>query len=114
MKKSNSALLAACLLCTSDFLYSDEATPLRLERENLMFSVLLTSGGSTGCSSSRSVKIINTHSDLIESFNYLYECSSQKSSEIEPPNVDLTTGSAVLLDIPLGQTSCSLSLREFL
>lgn len=99
MIKSVIAMFSVFLFCVPDFLFSDENTPIGQKRELLAFSNLLTSEGSTGCPSSQSIKLINTGSALRESFKELYECSAQSYSRVEPPNIDLTNGVAVLLDM---------------
>ena len=99
MKDIYQVVIAIVLIFTSNSLISKETTPEYANRSYLMFTVIMSSGGSTRCPSEHSITLINTAAELRSAFKNLYACTKRVDAGIAPPELDLKTGSAVLLDM---------------
>lgn len=99
MKDLCQVVLIILLISASNSLLSKERTPESASRSYLIFKVIMSSGGSTRCPSKQSITLINTSSELEDAFRDLYACTKRSDSGIEPPELDLKAGSAVLLDM---------------
>ena len=79
--------------------YSDSTSENKPRFERVLFSEVISGNGTVDSLKRLSIRLINTESELKAAYEYLFSNPKRESYGTKAPDIDLTTGSAVLLDM---------------